>query len=252
MKIVVIGTGYVGLVTGTCFAERGNQVTCVDIDENKIKNLHKGILPIYEPGLDELVKTNVEEERLSFTTSLAEVIDGAELIFIAVGTPPGEDGSADLQYVLGVASDIGKHLTGYAVIVDKSTVPVGTADKVRDVINNCLTKRDSKTEFDVVSNPEFLAEGSAIRDMENPDRVLIGARETPSGQQAIQAIVDIYAQWVPRERIITTNLWSSELSKLVANAFLRYEPWLKEHFPRVEIAWESRRFKVWEAGGERE
>ena len=144
MKIVVIGTGYVGLVTGSCFAERGNQVTCVDIDKNKINNLHKGILPIYEPGLDELVKTNVQEERLFFNSSLADVIDGAEVIFIAVGTPPGEDGSADLQYVLGVASDIGKYLTDYAVIVDKSTVPVGTADKVTEAIQVELDKRKGR------------------------------------------------------------------------------------------------------------
>ena len=133
MKIVIIGTGYVGLVTGTCFAERGNKVTCVDIDDTKINNLLKGILPIYEPGLEELVKSNIDQERLFFTTSITDAIDSADLIFIAVGTPPGEDGSADLQYVLGVASDIGKNLTDYAVIVDKSTVPVGTGDEVEEI-----------------------------------------------------------------------------------------------------------------------
>ena len=176
MKIVVIGTGYVGLVTGTCFAERGNHVTCVDIDQKKIDNLHKGILPIYEPGLDELVKTNVEEERLFFNSSLADVIEGADLIFIAVGTPPGEDGSADLQYVLGVACDIGQHLTDYAVIVDKSTVPVGTADKVTSAIQSELDKRNSDITFDVASNPEFLKEGAAIDDFTKPDRVVVGVR----------------------------------------------------------------------------
>ena len=217
MKIVVIGTGYVGLVTGTCFAERGNQVTCVDIDKNKIDNLHKGILPIYEPGLDELVKTNVEEERLFFNTSLADVIDGAELIFIAVGTPPGEDGSADLQYVLGVASDIGKYLSSYAVIVDKSTVPVGTADKVTAAIQAELDKRNSDVTFDVASNPEFLKEGAAIEDFMRPDRVVIGTKT----DKAAELMHDLYKPFVRNhQHIIIMGIRDAEMTKYTANSML--------------------------------
>ena len=217
MKIVVVGTGYVGLVTGTCFAERGNQVTCVDIDKKKIDNLHKGILPIYEPGLEELVKTNVEEGRLSFNTSLAEVIDGAELIFIAVGTPPGEDGSADLQYVLGVASDIGQHLTNYAVVVDKSTVPVGTADKVIAAIQTELDKRNSDITFDVTSNPEFLKEGAAIEDFMRPDRVVIGA----ATEQAAEMMHDLYKPFVRNhQHIIIMGIRDAEMTKYTANSML--------------------------------
>ena len=217
MKIVVVGTGYVGLVTGTCFAERGNQVVCVDIDENKIKNLKKGILPIYEPGLDELVKTNVAEERLSFSTSLAQVIDGAELIFIAVGTPPGEDGSADLQYVLSVASDIGKHLTDYAVIVDKSTVPVGTADKVIAQIQSELDKRKLDITFDVASNPEFLKEGAAIEDFMRPDRVVIGTQT----DKAAELMHDLYKPFVRNhQHIIIMGIRDAEMTKYAANSML--------------------------------
>jgi UDPglucose 6-dehydrogenase len=217
MKIVVVGTGYVGLVTGTCFAERGNQVTCVDIDKTKIDNLHKGILPIYEPGLEELVKTNVEEERLSFTTSLADVIDGADLIFIAVGTPPGEDGSADLQYVLGVASDIGKYLTGYAVIVDKSTVPVGTADKVIAEIQTELDKRKLDIPFDVASNPEFLKEGAAIEDFMRPDRVVIGT----ATDKAAEMMHDLYKPFVRHhQHIIIMGIRDAEMTKYTANSML--------------------------------
>jgi len=217
MKIVVVGTGYVGLVTGACFAERGNQVTCVDIDESKIKNLHKGILPIYEPGLEELVKTNVEEERLSFTTSLADVIDGADLVFIAVGTPPGEDGSADLQYVLGVASDIGKHMTGYAVIVDKSTVPVGTADKVTAQVQAELDKRKLDLKFDVASNPEFLKEGAAIDDFMRPDRVVIGT----ATDKAAEMMHDLYKPFVRNhQHIIIMGIRDAEMTKYTANSML--------------------------------
>lgn len=217
MKIVVVGTGYVGLVTGACFAERGNQVTCVDIDESKIKNLHKGILPIYEPGLEELVKTNFKEERLSFTTSLAEVIDGADLVFIAVGTPPGEDGSADLQYVLGVASDIGKHITDYAVIVDKSTVPVGTADKVTAQIQSELDKRKVDISFDVASNPEFLKEGAAIEDFMRPDRVVIGT----ATDKAAELMHDLYKPFVRNhQHIIIMGIRDAEMTKYTANSML--------------------------------
>ena len=217
MKIVVVGTGYVGLVTGACFAERGNQVSCVDIDENKINNLHKGILPIYEPGLDELVKTNVDEERLSFTTSLADVIDGVDLVFIAVGTPPGEDGSADLQYVLGVASDIGKHMTGYAVIVDKSTVPVGTADKVTAQIQSELDIRKLDISFDVASNPEFLKEGAAIEDFMRPDRVVIGT----ATDKAAEMMSDLYKPFVRNhQHIIIMGIRDAEMTKYTANSML--------------------------------
>ena len=217
MKIVVVGTGYVGLVTGACFAERGNQVTCVDIDENKIKNLHKGILPIYEPGLDELVKINVDEERLFFSTSLADVIDGADLIFIAVGTPPGEDGSADLQYVLGVASDIGKHMTDYAVVVDKSTVPVGTADKVTAQIQSELDKRKLDITFDVASNPEFLKEGAAIEDFMRPDRVVIGT----ATDKAAEMMRDLYKPFMRNhQNIIIMGIRDAEMTKYTANSML--------------------------------
>ncbi len=217
MKIVVVGTGYVGLVTGTCFAERGNHVTCIDIDQKKIDNLHKGILPIYEPGLDELVKTNVEEERLFFNTSLADVIEEAELIFIAVGTPPGEDGSADLQYVLGVAADIGKHLNHYAVIVDKSTVPVGTADKVRAQVQSELEKRGLDIPFDVASNPEFLKEGAAIEDFMRPDRVVIGT----DSDRAAEMLTDLYKPFVRNhQHIISMGIRDAEMTKYTANSML--------------------------------
>jgi len=217
MKIVVVGTGYVGLVTGACFAERGNKVTCVDVDKNKINNLHKGILPIYEPGLEELVKANIAENRLSFTTSLADVINGADLIFIAVGTPPGEDGSADLQYVLGVANDIGKHMTGYAVIVDKSTVPVGTADKVTAQIQSELDIRKLDISYDVASNPEFLKEGAAIEDFMRPDRVVIGT----ATDKAAEIMRDLYKPFVRNhQHIIIMGIRDAEMTKYTANSML--------------------------------
>ena len=217
MKIVIIGTGYVGLVTGTCFAERGNKVTCVDIDDTKINNLLKGILPIYEPGLEELVKSNIDQERLFFTTSITDAIDSADLIFIAVGTPPGEDGSADLQYVLGVASDIGKNLTDYAVIVDKSTVPVGTADAVTTKIQEELDKRKLDITFDVVSNPEFLKEGAAIEDFMRPDRVVIGS----SSSKATEIMHDLYKSFVRNhQKIIIMGIRDAEMTKYTANSML--------------------------------
>ncbi|MDH5368483.1 MAG: UDP-glucose/GDP-mannose dehydrogenase family protein [Gammaproteobacteria bacterium] len=217
MKIVIVGTGYIGLVTGACFAERGNQVTCVDIDENKIKNLHKGILPIYEPGLEELVKTNVVEERLFFATSIVDVIDGADLVFIAVGTPAGEDGSADLQYVLDVASNIGKHITDYAVIVNKSTVPVGTADKVTAQIQTELDKRKLDISFDVASNPEFLKEGAAIEDFMRPDRVVIGT----ATNKTAELMHDLYKPFVRNnQHIILMGIRDAEMTKYTANSML--------------------------------
>ena len=169
MKIAVVGTGYVGLVTGTCFAETGNDVTCVDIDQQKVDKLRAGEITIYEPGLDEIFLRNLKEERLKFTTSLKEGIKGAKIIFLALPTPPGENGSADLKYILGVADDLGKIMQDYAVVVDKSTVPVGTADKVREAIS-----RNCSVDFDVVSNPEFLREGVAVDDFMKPDRIVIG------------------------------------------------------------------------------
>jgi UDPglucose 6-dehydrogenase len=174
MKIAVVGTGYVGLVTGTCFAEVGIDVTCIDIDQKKIENLKNGILPIYEPGLEELVTRNVEAGRLKFSTSLAESIKGCDVAFIAVGTPPGEDGSADLKYVLGVATEIGENITDYIVVVTKSTVPVGTAVKVNNAMAAALTKRNLTVEYDVASNPEFLKEGAAVDDFLKPDRIVVG------------------------------------------------------------------------------
>jgi len=174
MKIVVVGTGYVGLVTGACLSEVGIEVICVDVNVQKIENLQKGILPIYEPGLEDIVERNFKNGRLNFSTNVAEAIIGAEVVFIAVGTPPGEDGSADLQYVLQVADMVGKHMNGYLVVVTKSTVPVGTASKVKEAISKALKERSSNMDFDVASNPEFLKEGAAIEDFLKPDRIVVG------------------------------------------------------------------------------
>lgn len=174
MKITVVGTGYVGLVSGACLADVGMDVTCVDIDQQKIANLKKGILPIYEPGLEHIVARNVAAGRLNFTSTLSDAIVGSETVFIAVGTPPGEDGSADLQYVLKVAQSIGEHMQDYLVVVTKSTVPVGTASKVKSTLQSALTKRGLTTDFDVASNPEFLKEGAAIDDFMRPDRIVCG------------------------------------------------------------------------------
>ena len=212
MKLAVVGTGYVGLVTGTCFAETGNQVTCVDIDERKVEKLNNGIIPIYEPGLDVLFHRNVEQGRLSFTTNLEEGIKGAEVIFLALPTPPGEDGSADLKYILKVASDLGPILTQYAVIVDKSTVPVGTAEKVHAHIADNI-----KVDFDVVSNPEFLREGVAVEDFMKPDRVVIGTKS----ERAKSVMNRLYAPMVRQGNpVIFMDERSAEMTKYAANAFL--------------------------------
>jgi len=212
MKITVVGTGYVGLVSGTCFAETGNTVCCVDIDENKVKKLSNGEITIYEPGLEKLFQRNLKEERLNFTTNLAEGIKDAQIIFLALPTPPGEDGSADLKYVLGVAKEIGKLLTDYKVIVNKSTVPVETANKVRNAI---LENYDG--EFDVVSNPEFLREGVAVDDFMKPDRVVIGT----SSERAKKLMNDLYAPFVRQGNpVIYMDERSAELTKYAANAFL--------------------------------
>ncbi|CCG99792.1 nucleotide sugar dehydrogenase [Fibrella aestuarina BUZ 2] len=212
MKIAVVGTGYVGLVTGTCFAETGNQVTCVDIDERKVEKLNNRIIPIYEPGLDVLFYRNVEEGRLKFTTNLAEGIKGAEVIFLALPTPPGEDGSADLKYILGVANDLGPILEQYAVIVDKSTVPVGTAEKVHAGI-----AKNAKVDFDVVSNPEFLREGVAVEDFMKPDRVVIGTKSDKAKAVMNRLYAPLVRQGNP---VIFMDERSAEMTKYAANAFL--------------------------------
>ncbi|MGQ0738887.1 MAG: UDP-glucose dehydrogenase family protein [Bacteroidota bacterium] len=212
MKIAVVGTGYVGLVTGTCFAETGNDVTCVDIDKAKVSKLSNGEVTIYEPGLEKLFLRNLKEDRLHFTTSLAEGTKDAVIIFLALPTPPGENGSADLKYILGVADDLGKLLTGYKVIVDKSTVPVGTAEKVHAAV-----AKNYKGEFDVVSNPEFLREGVAVEDFMKPDRVVIGT----SSERAKKVMGDLYAPFVRQGNpVIYMDERSAELTKYAANSFL--------------------------------
>ena len=212
MKIAVVGTGYVGLVTGTCFAETGNHVTCIDIDEKKVEKLKNKIMPIYEPGLEVLFERNIQQERLEFTTNLAEGIKGAKAIFLALPTPPDEDGSADLSYILKVAEDLGYLLDEYTVLIDKSTVPVGTADKVRAKVAENI-----KVEFDVVSNPEFLREGVAVDDFMKPDRVVIGS----SSERANKVMSALYAPLVRQGNpIIFMDEKSAELTKYAANAFL--------------------------------
>jgi UDPglucose 6-dehydrogenase len=212
MKIAVVGTGYVGLVTGTCFAETGNEVTCIDIDKSKVDKLSSGQITIYEPGLEKIFLRNQKEGRLRFTTALAEGIKDAQIIFLALPTPPGEDGSADLKYILGVANDLGKIITEYKVIIDKSTVPVGTADKVTAAI-----AKNAKVEFDVVSNPEFLREGVAVDDFMKPDRVVIGT----TSEKAIKILNELYAPFVRQGNpIIFMDEKSAELTKYAANSFL--------------------------------
>ena len=217
MKIVIIGTGYVGLVTGVCFAEVGVETVCIDIDKNKIENLKKGISPIYEPGLDELIAKNLERGRLSFDTDISKVLDGAEMAFIAVGTPPDEDGSADLKYVLEVAHNIGKYMNDYLVIVTKSTVPVGTAPKVKEAIQFELNKRNLKIDFDVASNPEFLKEGDAINDFMKPDRIVIGV-ESDRAKEILQRLYKPFT--LNGHPIIFMDIPSAEMTKYAANAML--------------------------------
>jgi UDPglucose 6-dehydrogenase len=212
MKIAVVGTGYVGLVTGTCFAETGNKVTCVDIDAKKVQKLSDGIITIYEPGLEKLFQRNLKEERLHFTTNLTEGIKDAEIVFLALPTPPDEDGSADLKYVLGVAEEMGKLLSDYKVVVNKSTVPVGTAKKVHDAI-----AKNYDGEFDVVSNPEFLREGVAVEDFMKPDRVVVGTKS----ERAKKIMSDLYAPFVRQGNpVIFMDEESAELTKYAANSFL--------------------------------
>jgi len=217
MRVTIFGSGYVGLVTGACLADAGNDVLCVDIDEKKIEGLKQGIIPIHEPGLDALIKSNIEAERLKFTTSAKEGVDHGLFQLIAVGTPPDEDGSADLKYVLAVARSIGEHMTEYKVVITKSTVPVGTSDKVSGAVLETLKKRNATVEFDVVSNPEFLKEGAAIEDFMRPDRVVVGT-DNPRVTELLRALYDPFTR--SREKLIVMDLRSAELTKYAANAML--------------------------------
>lgn len=217
MNIAIVGTGYVGLVSGACLSEMGAQVTCVDIDQKKIDNLNKGIIPIYEPGLEELVKRNVEADRLKFTTDLPAVLDEVEIVFSAVGTPPGDDGSADLQYVKEVAHTVGKHMNKYVVLVTKSTVPVGTAVMVKQIIWEELDKRGVEIPYDVASNPEFLKEGDAINDFMRPDRVVVGV----DSERARELLSKLYRPLMLNNfRVIFMDIPSAEMTKYAANAML--------------------------------
>lgn len=217
MKITVIGTGYVGLVTGTCLAEVGNDVLCLDLDVSKIQTLKEGGIPIHEPGLQEMVQRNVAAGRLHFTTSIEESVSWGQIQFIAVGTPPDGDGSADLQYVTAAARNIAKHMTDYKVVVDKSTVPVGTADKVRDAIAEELKKRGVKIPYSVASNPEFLKEGAAVEDFMRPDRIVLGADD----DRAVSLMREIYAPFNRNhDRLVVMDIKSAELTKYAANCML--------------------------------
>jgi len=217
MKVGVIGSGYVGLVAAACFAEMGNDVICVDVDENKISKLKDGIIPIYEPGLEVLVKENYKRESLKFTTEINSSLNTAEVVFIAVGTPMGDDGSADLKYVLQVAQSIGENMNHHLVVVDKSTVPIGTADKVKETIQLALDNRNSDLTFDVVSNPEFLKEGAAIKDFMHPDRVVVGA----DNASAMEVMKNLYSPFtVSNDRFIGMDIRSAEMTKYAANAML--------------------------------
>lgn len=217
MKIAIVGTGYVGLVTGTCFAEMGIDVYCVDIDREKIKRLKEGVIPIYEPGLEELVLKNYKNKRLHFTTDLTEILNEVDVVFSAVGTPPDEDGSADLQYVLGVARTIGKHMEKYILVVTKSTVPVGTARKIKEAILDEQQKRGVTIDFDIASNPEFLKEGAAIKDFMNPDRVVVGVES----ERARQLMTKLYRPFLLNNfPVIFMDVPSAEMTKYAANAML--------------------------------
>jgi UDPglucose 6-dehydrogenase len=217
MKIAIVGTGYVGLVTGTCFAEMGMEVYCVDVDKTKIDNLKKGVIPIFEPGLEEMVSRNAQAGRLKFTTALRDCINDVEVIFSAVGTPPDEDGSADLKYVLEVAREIGRHMNNYLLLVTKSTVPVGTAQKVKQAIQEELDKRNVSIDFDIASNPEFLKEGAAIKDFMSPDRVVVGVES----ERAEKVMSKLYRPFLLNNfRVIFMDVPSAEMTKYAANAML--------------------------------
>lgn len=217
MNIAIVGTGYVGLVSGACFSEMGINVTCVDIDEKKIENLKNGVIPIYEPGLEEMVQKNMQAGRLKFVTDLADILDDVEIVFSAVGTPPDEDGSADLKYVLAVAKTIGENIKRYTVVVTKSTVPVGTARKVKATIQAELDKRGENVEFDVASNPEFLKEGAAIKDFMSPDRIVVGVES----ERAKEKMSRLYKPFMlVSDRLIFTDIPSAEMIKYAANSML--------------------------------
>jgi UDPglucose 6-dehydrogenase len=217
MKVTVFGSGYVGLVTGACLADAGIRVMCMDVDQHKIDQLKQGVIPIYEPGLEQIVKDNQADGRLQFTTDVKEAVNFGLFQFVAVGTPPDEDGSADLKYVLAVAKSIAEHMTEYKIIIDKSTVPVGTADKVRQTVNAVLAERQQTLEFDVVSNPEFLKEGSAVEDFMKPDRIIIGT----DNEKAARLVKQLYAPFNRnRDRIVAMDIRSAELTKYAANAML--------------------------------
>ena len=217
MNIGVIGSGYVGLVAAACFSEMGNDVTCVDVDVEKIKALKNGRVPIYEPGLDTLVVSNFSKNRLIFTTEIIDALSTSEVVFIAVGTPMGDDGSADLRYVLEVAKSIGENMSHHIVVVDKSTVPVGTADRVRETVQNSLDLRKSSLTFDIVSNPEFLKEGAAIKDFMHPDRVVVGS----NNEKSLKLMKNLYAPFtISSDRFIAMDIRSAEMTKYAANAML--------------------------------
>ncbi len=217
MKITIVGTGYVGLVTGTCFAEMGTDVCCVDVDEKKVDLLRKGVSPIYEPGLDEMLKRNIQKGRITFTNSLKEGLEGSEVVFTAVGTPPDEDGSADLKYVLGVAREVGQLMDSYLLVVTKSTVPVGTARKVKAAIAEELAKRNVQVDFDVASNPEFLKEGSAVDDFMRPDRIVVGVES----ERAKEVMTRLYHPFVlDAHPVLFMDIPSAEMTKYAANSML--------------------------------
>lgn len=217
MKITIVGTGYVGLVTGACFSEVGIEVTCVDIDKKKIENLKKGIIPIYEPGLEKMVQRNIEKNRLSFSTSLSESLKDVDVVFSAVGTPPDEDGSADLKYVLDVAREVGENMNNYTLIITKSTVPVGTAEKVRAAMQKALRKRNANIDFDVASNPEFLKEGDAVNDFLKPDRIVVGV----DSKRARDLMTKLYKPFtMSGHPVIFMDIVSAEMTKYAANAML--------------------------------
>jgi len=217
MKLAVVGTGYVGLVTGACFAEMGNHVVCVDVDTEKLSRLHRGEIPIYEPGLEQIVQRNFKRGSLEFTDDLAMALDGAQVAMIAVGTPPGEDGSADLRYVLEVARGIGQHMTDYVVIADKSTVPVGTAEKVTAEVNRALENRGATVPFDVVSNPEFLKEGAAVEDFMRPDRVVVGT-DSDRAREVLNELYEPFSR--TRDKLMFMGVRDAEMTKYAANAML--------------------------------
>ena len=217
MKLAVVGTGYVGLVTGACFAEMGNHVVCVDVDKDKLARLNRGEIPIYEPGLEQIVQRNFKRGSLEFTDDLAMALDGAQVAMIAVGTPPGEDGSADLRYVLEVARGIGQHMTDYLVIADKSTVPVGTAEKVTAEVNRALESRGAAVPFDVVSNPEFLKEGAAVEDFMRPDRVVVGT-DSDRAREVLNELYEPFSR--TRDKLMFMGVRDAEMTKYAANAML--------------------------------